>query len=215
MIGPANGVLFPLRSPLVAWSEGGAALRPTDFVPTWSAIAGMVGAAFGWDRRDARIAGLAGDYAMAVRVDRAGVRIEDYHTVQSPERSQADAMRARTRADELSVEDVHTTITRREYVSDAAYTILLLAIAGSPGVNAEEIRAALMRPAFPLYAGRRSCTLGRIAAELVHGDLDALMPDATHWDSRLPSKRTPSLVRERRDQRVGAMTYGVRHECVA
>lgn len=215
MTGRPNGILFRLRTPLASWSETGAALRPTDYVPTWSAIVGMMGAALGWGREDARLVSLATDYAMAVRMDQAGVRLEDYHTVQSPEKTQAEAMRARTRADELSVPQVHTTITRREYVSGSDCTVLVLSCAESPVVQPDQLAASLLRPVFPLYAGRRSCTLGRISAEAVAGDLDSLLPDATHWDNRLPTKKKASLLRERRDQRVGARQYTIRHECVA
>jgi CRISPR system Cascade subunit CasD len=150
-----------------------------------------------------------------VVVENPGERIQDYHTIQSPEKSQAEAMRAQTRADELSVASVHTTITRREYVSGAAYTVLLLADTDSPVVSATEIVEALRRPVFSLYAGRRSCALGRLAAEEVAGDLDALLPNATHWDHRMSTGRTPSLIRERRDQRAGPFAYAIRHECVA
>ena len=204
-----------MRPPLASWSETGASLRPTDMVPSWSAIVGLVGAAFGWGRSDMRLVSLADDYAMAVRVDQPGERIEDYHTVQSPEKVQAERLRARSRADELAVEQIHTTITRREYVSGAAYTFLLLACRDTPVVSTGDIVEALLRPVFPLYAGRRSCLLGPIKAEAVVGTLDALLPDATHWDSRLPSTRSATLIRERRDQRIGAFTYSIRFECVA
>lgn len=199
----------------MSWSETGAASRPTDFVPSWSAIVGLVGAALGWGRTDQRLVRFANDYALAVAVENPGERIQDYHTIQSPEKSQAEAMRAQTRADELSVASVHTTITRREYVSGAAYTVLLLADSDSPIASATEIAAGLGRPVFPLYAGRRSCALGRVAAEVVAGNLDDLLPGATHWDHRLASGRSPSLIRERRDQRVGPFAFTIRHECVA
>jgi len=45
--------------------------------------------------------------------------------------------------------------------------------------------------------------------------LDDLLPKATHWDSRIPTKRVPSLIRERRDLRSVNATYLMRKECVA
>ncbi len=167
MTQPSQGIRFIVRTPLASWSQTGAALRPTDFVPTWSAIVGLLGAALGWSREDRRLDRLAADYAMAVRVDAAGERIEDYHTVQSPEKSQAGAMRARTRQDELSVRDVHTTITRREYVSGAAYTVLVLATVDAPVATPAQLAEGLAHPVFPLYAGRRTCLLGKVMAETV------------------------------------------------
>lgn len=211
----AAGICFRLAVPLVSWSEAGAVIRPTDLIPSWSAITGMIGAALGWGRDDARLDRLAADYAMAVQVEQFGERLQDFHTIQSPEAAQAQRIRVRTRADELEVPTIHTTITRREYVSGARYVILVLPCRSDPGVSAQAIADALRRPAFALYAGRRSCAVGFIAAEVVTGNVDHLLPAATHWDSRLVSARTPSLIRERRDQRVGPRQYAVRHECVA
>jgi CRISPR system Cascade subunit CasD len=210
-----QGVLFEIRAPLVSWAEGGAVRRTTDVVPSWSAIVGLLGAALGLPRDDVRLVSLSQDYALAVRVDAAGQRLEDYHTVQSPDAARARGARVQTRADELDTGDVNTTITRREYIADARYTVLILSKVTTPAVDAKKLAAALCRPAFPLYAGRRSCLVGRVGAQVVHGTLAELLRDATHWDRSLPAPREPSLVRERRDQLVGPRRYAIRLECVA
>ena len=199
---------------MASWAEGGAALRPTDMTPTWSAIVGLVSAALGWKRDDDRIAQFALNYAMAIQVIEAGSRLMDYQTIQSPERSQSDRRRARTRADELSVDTIHTTITRREYVTGADYDFLLLPVVDAPVIAPPEIAHALRNPYFPLYIGRRSCPVGQIFARCEEGVLDQLLPHATHWDSRLMSSRVPSLIRERRDLRAKGLTYLTRRECV-
>lgn len=207
-----HAFIFDLRTPLASWAEGGAALRPTDFVPSWSAIVGMVGAALGWPRGDERLVRFASDYALAVAVHRPGVRIEDFHTIQSPTARQASDLRARTRADELSVDDVHTSITRREYVSDAVYTIAVFRLNDEPVVAVDVVVAALGDPVFPLYAGRRGCALGRIGARAVEGPLESVLPAATHWDWRIPAPWRPSIVRERRDMLMGGRKFTVRQE---
>jgi CRISPR-associated protein Cas5/CasD subtype I-E len=210
-----KGVLFEFSAPLASWATSGAAVRATDAVPTWSAMTGLLAAALGWGREDERIAALARDYAMAVRVIEPGSRLEDYHTVQSPDAARAGRARVQTRADELDAGEPNTTITRREYLSGARYSMLVLTAAERPVATPEALVRALREPVYALYAGRRSCPLARIGAKVVAGDLDSLLPDATHWDSRLPTSRTPSLVRERRDMRVGARRFAVRKECVA
>ena len=210
-----TGILFSIKVPMASWSEGGASLRPSEMTPTWSGVAGLIAAAFGWKRDDGRISKFASDYAMAVQVHEYGFRLLDYHTVQSPERSKSDKLRSRTRFEELSVDTVHTTITRREYVTDAHYDFVLLAVVNSPVVLPIEIRDALLNPHFPLYVGRRSCPVGQVFARCQEGSLDTLLPDATHWDARLSSTRVPSLIRERRDLRSTGMTYLTRQECVA
>lgn len=211
----ASGVRFDLVVPMASWSEAGVAIRPTDAVPTWSAIVGLVGAAFGWGRDDLRLRQLAADYAPAIILKRSGQIIEDYHTVKSPEADLAVRRRARVRLDELSVAKVHTSITRREYVVDAAYVITLIALCHPAVVSPSEIVDALGKPVFPLSAGRRSCPIGRVGATVVTGEIDELICEATYWDSRLEANRQPSLIRERRDLLVGPRQFAARHECVA
>ena len=209
-----RALVFDLRAPLVSWAEGGAALRPTDFVPSWSAIVGMVGAALGWPRGDERLVRFASDYALAVAMHSPGTLIEDFHTVQSPTARQAANLRATSRAEELSVSDVHTSITRREYVADARYTIAVFQVSDVPVVAVDAVVAALGSPVFPLYAGRRGCALGRVAAREIEGSLDVVLPEATHWDRRLAAPWSPSVVRERRDMLVGDRKFAVRREAV-
>lgn len=214
----ARAVCFKLASPLASWSEAGVALKPTDRVPSWSAVTGMVGAACGWRRGDDRLPRFAADYAMAVRVHDFGTLFEDYQTIETPEAWQATRCRVRTRFDELTVRTRHFTITRREYLSGASYGIALVPLLDEFAltVSPEEIAAAFASPVFPLYAGRRSCALGALRARVVTTDEAAAFIDAaTHWDQRLPTERTPSLVRERRDMPAGVRKFAPRLECIA
>lgn len=210
-----RAVRFDLNPALASWSESGVVIKPTDRIPSWSALVGLVGAAFGWARDDARLPRFAAEYAAAIEVLRPGTVIEDYHTVQSPEAEHARRARARTRLDELSVEKQHTTITRREYVADAHYRITLMPLTEVPEVDATAICTALANPVFPLSAGRRSCAIGPLRGTVISGEADDLVVTATHWDQRIATTRTPSLVRERRDLPVGNRQFIARFECVA
>lgn len=208
-----NALGFDLITPMVSWGTGGNSIVPTMTVPTWSAIVGLIGAALGIERDDAALTALANDYALAVRVEQSGVRSADYHTVQSPSASQVRAIRPRSRSQELDyIDEINTTITRREYVHDAKYRLFVVQVANSPAIDLNAIEVALRDPVYPLYAGRRSCIIGRLDAKMV-----ALedVQTATHWDQRIPLDKPFAMVIERHDLLVGRRAFGVRHECVA
>lgn len=208
-----NALGFDMITPMVSWGTGGNSIVPTMTVPTWSAIVGLMGAALGSPRDDEALTGLANDYALAVRVDQRGVRSADYHTVQSPSSSQARTIRPRSRAQELEyIEDLNTTITRREYVHDAKYRLFVVQVVDHPSITLNSIVSALRDPFYPLYAGRRSCVLGRLDAKIVSM---AEVQTATHWDKRIPLEKPYAMVTERRDLLIGSRAFGIRHECVA
>jgi hypothetical protein len=150
---------------------------------------------------------------MAVRVDQGGVRSADYHTVQSPSASQARAIRPRSRAQELDyIDDLNTTITRREYVQDAKYRLFVVQLVSSPAVALDALVGALRDPVYPLYAGRRSCVIGRLNAKPV--ELEEVQT-ASHWDQRIALDKPFAMIVERRDLLVGNRSFGVRYEYVA
>lgn len=208
-----NALGFDLITPMVSWGTGGNSIVPTTTVPTWSAIVGLMGAALGIPRDDEALTGLANDYALAVRVDQRGVRSADYHTVQSPSASQVRAIRPRSRAQELDyIDDLNTTITRREYVHDARYRLFVVQVSLHPAIALESIVRALRDPVYPLYAGRRSCIIGRLDAQPVTMEE---VQTASHWDQRIALDKPFAMVSERRDLLVGSRLFGIRHECVA
>lgn len=217
-----NALSFELRTPLSAWATGGVSIVPTQPVPTWSAIVGMIGAALGIERGDDRLVRLAQDFALAIRVDRHGQRIEDLHTIQTPSKSMPQVTRVRTRFQELAMDcedaekrkyvEANRTVTQREYMADAVYTLFLVQMSDAPVHSLAEIQAAFLRPVYPLFAGRRSCIIGRIQANEVDADV---VESATHWDQRIALKKPARLVAERRDLLVGNRVFGVRKECIA
>ena len=209
-----KAVVFDLQIPMASWSVGGSAIAPSQTVPTWSAIVGMVGAALGFARDDNRLPKIAQDFGLAVQVIDVGTKEYDYHTIQSPTAGKVRNLRARTRGQELdldSVDDLNTSITRREYVHDASYRVFIVQIGGDPLVSLEKIIAALGDPVYPLYAGRRSCVIGRLDARSASDDD---LASATHWDQRIQLSKTHSMVAERHDMLVGARVFGIRHECI-
>ena len=150
---------FTLHAPLAAF--GGVAVgerRSTWDRPGRSAVLGMIAAALGIDRID-EVAhqALHSGYGLAVRTDATGRLLADYHTAQVP-----PAQRGRrhpTRAHELATPGLSTILTRREYRTDALHTVALWERELAPH-SLMALQAALLRPAYVLYVGRKGCPLG-------------------------------------------------------
>jgi CRISPR system Cascade subunit CasD len=158
-----HALIFVVAAPLMSFGEIAVdERRGTAPRPTRSAILGVIAAALGWDRADARQQALSDGYDVAMRVDRPGRLLADYHTVQAPPTS---AVRRRaggrpaTRAEELAVGDLGTKLTRRDYLVDAAFTVMVVARPSAPA-SLDAVAAALERPRWRLSAGRRACPLG-------------------------------------------------------
>jgi CRISPR system Cascade subunit CasD len=162
-------------------------------VPTHAAIIGLAGSALGLARHSSDLAQLSEAYARAAQIDTLGSRLTDFHTVQSPHGPTVEKIRIRTRADELTAVNPSgqpwTTITRREYLQDVAYTVVLWPLVESPWPP-ERIVEALRLPVHPVYAGRRSCALSApLAPEIVEAQSlsDVLMGERIYWDIRIPA----------------------------
>jgi CRISPR system Cascade subunit CasD len=154
-------IVFRLYGPLAAWGDIAVGeLRSTTPQPSKSAVLGLVAAALGIDRSDdQRHLDLARGFGFAVRVDAPGVPLRDYHTSQRA-KSTARLRHLQTRRDELADrQNRATSLSTRDYRTDAVYTVGLHARQQPDAPTSEAIATALARPRFPLYLGRRSCPL--------------------------------------------------------
>ena len=127
-------LLLRLSSPMQSWGvKAKFNRRTTERAPTKSGVIGMIAAALG-RRRNEDISDLAA-LRFGVRTDSGGTLLRDYHTAKSLE---------------------EPYVTHRYYLCDAVF------LAGLEGDAAllHTIDAALGRPAFPLFLGRRSCPPG-------------------------------------------------------
>ncbi|WP_437877028.1 type I-E CRISPR-associated protein Cas5/CasD [Sorangium sp. So ce513] len=141
-----KSVLLRLEGPLQSWgTQSRFPHRDTEREPSKSGVLGLVGAALGMPRDDdARLATLAAA-PMAVRVDREGGTLLDYHT----------AGAGRFAGKEHRVYGTsNPVITRRAYLSDASF---LVALGYEDDALAAEIDEALQSPRWPLFLGRRAC----------------------------------------------------------
>lgn len=130
-------LLLRLAAPLQAWgSSSKFIVRSTEREPTKSGVIGMIAAAMGIQRNDdaKKLAPLA-QLRFGVRADKEGVLLKDFHTVQVPR-------------------EKHPEVSYRYYLSDAAF---LVALESDDKKLLEEIAAALQKPVYPLYLGRKSC----------------------------------------------------------
>ena len=149
-------LLFTLYAPVAAYGDHGArtSRRGSWARPTRTATLGLVAAALGIERSAHEDhLGLHEGLGFAVRVDGTGASLTDYHTFQV---GFGDHLQVtRMRADELRG-GTKTTITHREYRTDSLHTVGLWK-RGNGSWNLDQICAAIQRPHWVLYLGRRCC----------------------------------------------------------
>lgn len=151
-------LLFTLAAPLASFGDVAPGERRVSASrPGRSMLIGLLAAALGLRRDDPRQEAFAASLAFAVRIDRPGSVLNDYHTTQTaPARKNR---RFTTRRQELEVDDLGTILSQREYRMDSAFTVAVIAC-DAPPFTLSEIAVALRRPRFLLSAGRRACPLG-------------------------------------------------------
>lgn len=144
-----TGLLLRLAGPMQSWGDHSTfSERDTWTYPTRSGLIGLIASAFGRLRGEP-IDDLA-DLAFTIRVDRAGTVIQDFHTVGGglPREQTVPTAEGGRRGPGLG-----TIVSRRYYLSDAVFTV---AVTG-PERLLRAVAAALERPAWAPYLGRRSC----------------------------------------------------------
>lgn len=161
-------LLFQLYGALASWGDIAVGdMRPTFDRPSKSAVIGLIAAALGIERPhqemdaaeqralEEKHRALASSLGYAVRIDRAGVFLRDYHTVQSPDDTKGHNHLS-TRRDEVLFEELGSKETYREYYSSMLATVCLWEVGDAPYPLAA-IRAKLRRPRFTPYLGRKAC----------------------------------------------------------
>jgi len=143
-----KSVLIRLEGPLQAWSsQGKLRIRDTEREPTKSGVLGLVGAALGMERDDDALLAELRTLSLAVRVDRPGSLLRDYHT----------AGGGRFRGAKYLVHGAGDCVpSERYYLQDASFVAAL----GGDDALVERVATALRSPHWPLFLGRRACPPG-------------------------------------------------------
>lgn len=171
-----------LAGPVQSWgSRSRFNRRETDTEPTKSGIVGLLAAAQGRRRTD-KIEDLLG-LSLGVRTDRAGTLLRDYHTVSDHRGRSLLAAAVSSKGVQRPTSPAKAVhLTTRFYLQDAVF----VAAVGGPASLLSALRDALLRPAFPLALGRRSCVptmpivLEPLTGELWPGDPMAVL-GAVPW----------------------------------
>lgn len=145
-------LVFSLSATLGAMGElAGHERRGSLVWPGRSAILGLLGAALGIDR--------AGDFSgldalgMAVAIFDTGAPLRDYHTIETVPSAAVKVPNSRPEALAAARGRTNTTITLRDYRAGPLYGVAVW------GEGLEALEAALKRPRYTLYLGRKSCPL--------------------------------------------------------
>lgn len=138
-------LLLRLAAPMQSWgADSKFEVRKTNREPTKSGVVGLLAAALGLRRNETEALYRLNRLRYAVRVDREGSLLVDLHTagnLTSAEKAAGKKEKA-------------TYLTRRYYLADAVF---LVGLESEDRAFLEQLAAALCRPAFPLFLGRRSC----------------------------------------------------------
>lgn len=166
---------FTLYGPLASWGDVAVGeVRPTLNYPGRSAIVGLLAAALGVKRDDERVvAAMRDGIGVGVAVYDEGNFLGDYHTIQVPHASALRERPSRTRADELAVprDELETIVSRRDYRQDALGVVYVWLKNDDVRWTLEDLRAALIKPRFVLYLGRKSCPPAvPLAPEIIEAD---------------------------------------------
>jgi len=153
-------LVFQLQAPLSSWGDTAVGeYRGSYEHPGESALIGLLGAALGIRREnEAAHAALRQGYGFAIGVQSGGKLLRDYHTAQVPGRAALKGRPHATRGDELGVpkSDLNTILSTRDYRQEAA-SLIAVQPRGDAPYPLDVLAAALSKPRFVLYLGRKSC----------------------------------------------------------
>lgn len=214
MTDDSNTLFLRLEGPLQAWGDPSKfVIRRTMEAPTKSGVIGMICCGMGhsraWvaqdpipdsvlselaehlipDKRRRTLLDLLGTLRMGVRVDCAGIRWWDYHTVGAKVGMLNGKGEIKYTA---TTKEIETLITRREYLADASF---LVALQGDCSLI-HEVADALAAPKWTLYLGRKCCPPSRPILEHPPGSFDHVLSalGSIPWRRRLRQDQIPDTV---------------------
>jgi CRISPR system Cascade subunit CasD len=193
-------LLMRLAGPMQSWgTRSRFSNRDTGLEPSKSGVVGMLCAALGWPRESEHFEVAGSPYKleafshklhMAVRVDREGRLMKDYHTAQN---FTEDHFRRATKGKQGTIA---TGLSERFYLADADFLV------GLEGDRAflERLDAALCLPVWTLFLGRKSFVPSRPVSEgVTDGELmEVLKPWRRYGREReMPPKELRYVIEAR------------------
>lgn len=144
-------LLLRLAGPMQSWgTQSRFRYRDTGLEPTKSGVIGLLCAALGRPRT-APVEDLAA-LLMGVRVDGEGVVRVDYHTAGGAHRRDEEGYGVA----QFDGSRPETAVSYRRYLADASFLVGLEGNTAEYEALLEQLDAALARPVWPLYLGRRA-----------------------------------------------------------
>lgn len=156
-------LILRLEGVLQSWGEDAKwNTRGTALIPTKSGIVGLLACAMGLERGDPQIAAMSDAITLGVRVDRPGVQMNDFHTVQGNPLLNASG-KPRSSG--------NTLISHRQYLQDASF----LGVIKISDPWRERMVQALNAPKWCIYLGRKSCIPSRPVFDGVYTEYQDLL----------------------------------------
>ncbi len=139
-------IRLTFQGPLQSWGERSRwDSRDTAAMPTKSGVIGIIGCCMGIPRGDDSLRALNDSLHIAVRADKPGRIMTDFHTVQASDGQRMLNAEGKPRGE--------TILTPKQYLQEAVFTILVW---GDTTVM-EQAYQAFLHPVWTPYLGRRNC----------------------------------------------------------
>lgn len=170
-------LLFTSDNFVQSWSTARGETYETHSYPTFSAIIGLVASALGAQREDDAVVERLAKLDFAVRRDRKGVEKTDFQTVDYNQPLFLDEYISHEKPASIAAYKANNgRIHHKSALHDASFRI---ALSGESSLI-EEVREALLRPARPLFWGRKSFPASIIDATIVQQESpkSALLEDS-------------------------------------
>ncbi len=185
-----NTLFLRLEAPLQSWGERGQwSVRDSATEPTKSGIVGLLACASGINS-DRQIHDLSEAIIIAVRCDREGTPLVDYHTIgggyNTPQLLTAEGK------PKLSNGQPHTEISHRTYLHNASFLIVVQANTEM----IEQLAFSLQNPVWSIFLGRKSCPPSRPPYEGI-GQYDSLNHALEQWPWYNPEVRDEGRIKVR------------------
>lgn len=139
-------IQFVLQGPLQSWGERSRwDSRDTATMPTKSGILGMIGCCMGIPRGSEKLYEMDQKLHVAVRADRRGRIMTDFHTVQASKGQKMINAQGKPRGE--------TIITPKQYLQEAQFTVFIW---GDEEMM-KQVRESMLHPFWVPFLGRKSC----------------------------------------------------------